>query len=426
MAGVGPPVGSGRTPTTFAQLRTQSFVDTLRADGHDVVALYIEEGGPPGTAEDIVLSGPVDGLANEARTRLSAARPHWTADVVVTAGPHLPPMLGVDLAGDTTPLWVDLPGCPFAEHAIRQAVDPLPSEAEARLHSLVVPALRRADAFSCISHRQSDALLGQLGLLGRLAHPPPIAVVPVLDHLPWDLQPIVPTPAASPVRVLLLGVVNAWADIDTLTAGLDEARRRQPIEVEVTGGFLAGHTPAPWDTFVRWAHDRPWVRLHGWVDEAALPAISARCHVVATLDRDCAEARLGSRTRVLAATRLGLPVIGTATCEMMHQLTHTGGMRAVPPRAPLALAAALLAVDPTTVSHARRFFAETAAPTTALAPLRAFVAQPRRVPTGISPLDVAQAESRALRAELFAMHNSPTIRSLSRVHRWVKRLLPSA
>lgn len=339
---------------------------------------------------------------------------------MVTAGAWGPTRAAV-AAVTREPLCIDLPGDPFAD---AQAVAGF-SNADATADSAAatfIPALLRGDAFTTVSGPSRHALLGQLGLLGRLARTPPGSewahVTPIAWHFPGFVERAAPPPA-GPVRVAIVGSFNTWFDGETLLEGLLRAMDRGPLTATCVDGAVPGHHTATWDAFVAGAtasrHAARFELLPRQTSDR-LAGLFARSHVGVCLDRAGYEPELGSRTRLLLYLHQGLRVVATARCELARDLAAGGYIEEVPSADPEALACALLG------GRARRDPAPLRARygvTATTAGLRAWAAAPARraVPGDAEPTAALRRERDALAGELAAVRGSPTWRALDRLRR---------
>ena len=170
---------------------------------------------------------------------------------VTTLGASLACRLRLNL-----PLWADVFGDCMAE-AQAKAVVHGHDASLSRFWSTLQPVLHYADRFSAVSNAQADALLGQLGLAGRLtagnAGTQMVHVIPCAAERPTD--------AMQDARDAIVdrnafvvgwnGSFNTWCDVTTLFSGLEQAMARDPrIVFLATGGVVEGHDVATYARFV--------------------------------------------------------------------------------------------------------------------------------------------------------------------------------
>jgi glycosyltransferase involved in cell wall biosynthesis len=409
-------LGEGPLPSTdperlgFPQLRFEQFAEVLREAGHEV---------HPADVAELSLE-QVRGLRARVQPQLS-----------VSAGPFEPARVAALVAGDE-PLFVDVPGDPFAE---AQAKSDLPGEGDhaGPMRQAWLPALCRADAFGVISASQRLALLGQLGLLGRLTRAPSstrwVEVLPAgfgFGSLP-ERRPR-PRPPGAPMTVALCGGFNTWLDVDTLLAGLLGAMDASPdLRVLCTGGGIAGHHEAGFERFraaVQASDHAHRFRLEGWVAHDRLPRLLASADLGLTLDREGLEAELGTRTRVLFYAHQGLQVASTPRGDLCRELAERGLTTALTVGDPGALAQALLEAQARGSDGNTRLqdhLRETARPTVALAGLVRWAEGPERRPEALDDRAALMKEASELRAQLKALHDSPTWKASSKLRSWLKR-----
>ena len=394
LVGEGPIPGPGNAETRFASLRFDWFRTAL-AD-HEVLLFDSRH--------------PVDRVAWSRAQR---------CDAIVSAGVYGPTRTALQLVDDQ-PLWIDLPGDPFADaQAVGALTDP---EAVAREAAAVfLPALARADAFSTISSRSRFSLLGQLGALGRLARTRPGEEWAWIVPIPWSFgsQPerLVRAHAGNPRRVLLAGSFNTWFDAETALASLLLAMDQADVEAHITGGPVPGHHVEDYTRFqtgARASRHAGRFHFHGWLEETSLGDVVAACDVLLCLDRPGFEPELGSRTRVLFALHQGLAVVATPRSELVHDLARDGFVCPVPLSDPAATAAALLHAHPPPERAALRTTYDVDA---VVAPLRAWAAAPvrrRPAPEAGALLDLVH-ERDALIREIDRIRKTPTWRLLNRL-----------
>ncbi|MDP2304536.1 MAG: hypothetical protein Q8P18_00745 [Pseudomonadota bacterium] len=396
LVGEGPLPGQGSVDTSFAQLRLAQFFAALRVD-HDVHV--------------------VDARTDDVPLALRDLRP----TAVVTAGTFGPTRAAVAALVEA-PLCVDLPGDPFADAQMVAAfggAEDIAREARA----VFVPALLRGDAFTTIAGPSRHALLGQLGLLGRIARTPPGEEWAFVTPVAWDFPGLAEAPRRAPgmpVRVALVGGFNTWFDGETLLLGLLHAMDRAPIEVVVVGGPIPGHHTQTWSAFAagaRASSHRGRFKFHDRLPPSELARVLGTCTVGVTLDRPGYEPELGSRTRLLLYLHQGLPIIATARCELARDMAAGGWLHAVPEADAIALSDALLAPLSRLPDRAPLRARYSIASTTS--GLRAWAARPmRRAVQGEADAMAALSTERdTLRETLAQVYASPTWRAMDRLRR---------
>ncbi|MCK6507525.1 hypothetical protein L6R53_29860, partial [Myxococcota bacterium] len=226
----------------------------------------------------------------------------------------------------------------------------------------------------------------------------------------------------APLRVALVGGANAWLDVDTIVAALDQARRQQSeLEVLLAGGPIPGHFDEGWERLSTWAAQTRGVALAPRLPPDDLRRALATCHVGLVLDRPGLEPETGSRTRVLFLLHQGLEVVTTPCTELCADLAARDLVHAVPVADPGAVAATLarLRAGPTgeRPRRAARELPATLAPAVACAAVVAFCQRPTRGPPASDALLELARENARLREELAAVYATTTWRALARLDR---------
>ena len=463
-------IGTGPLPTDdprelgFPQLRTRQMLLPLLDGGHEVMLACLTRRGIGGPSDRLAPGRPVEAVLptskGERRLLHAVVRPDepgrflmlrdlrrdFGPDVTVTAGPFLPMAAGARAAGDE-PLWVDVPGDPMCEAQAKAhrsgSVDPIH-----RYREMLGQALARGDRFSVISPTQRGALVGALGLAGRLTgealgdelvHVVPGSVDGLhapgsgVDASQSALPPGFPTLHRDAWVVLFCGGYNNWLDGDTMLTGLLAAMEAEPrIAFVSTGGALAGHDEGTYHRFRAGAQASAHAdRFHfcGWVATATLPAVFRRADITLSVDRPCYEAEFGARTRILESLERGVPVASTDLCDLTSELAAHDLLHVVPPGDPGALADLLVHAsrderggDDLRARWAERRGRYSLRETTA--PLLQWVADPVRAPGGV-PVDFLEdswQELARLQDRLEDVWKSPTWRYLGRLHQLLGRL----
>lgn len=390
----------------FAALRTRHFAAALGVDGRVVRVVDWR-----------------DDVAGVARSAGPAA--------VVTAGNHGPTraalaaVAALGTAGAPPAFWLDVAGDPFAEAQAFAAHSSDPTEAAIEATAVWAAAYARADAFSTVCAPGRFALLGALGLLGRLARfklgEEPVYVLPCAADFPDE-----PGPArGAGLHVALLGGFNTWFDDETLLSGLLLAMARAPVRVTIAGGAIEGHHTEGFARFQAGARASSFAeRFHfvGWVPHAELRALLAPAQLTICLDRAGPEAELGARTRVLYALHQGLRVLATARSPIVAEAVAASMVEAVPAACEVgsvaaaeALATAILRDRGAPEESARRTWLNERSVTATTGPLRAWATHPKRSAPAphADVLAALHAERDRLRTELAAMRASPTFKVLN-------------
>jgi glycosyltransferase involved in cell wall biosynthesis len=251
------------------------------------------------------------------------------------------------------PLWADLYGSIMAEAQMKASVF-ADNHYLHYFYALEHDNLYRADKFSTVSAVQRLALIGELGLAGRLnnwttgyefVHTLPAGG----DATPYQhdkkvIRGILTDDDAF--VVLYSGGYNTWADVNTLFAGLEQAMAQHLKLVFVsTGGQIEGHdehTYAAFCDLIAASAYRERFHLCGWVDYAVLHNYYLESDVAIIADKLCYEAELGSRTRVLDWLCAGLPAVVNPLAEICQHIVEQGAGFAYPTGDSVALSQLLL------------------------------------------------------------------------------------
>lgn len=305
-----------------------------------------------------------DCLQPPRRAKIAELIRAFDPDLLAGAGTLLPSATACAVAG-ARPVWADLFGDPLAE--IQAKADLLAGafSLDEHLHvwRLMIEVLARADAFSTVSRRQADALLGQLGLTGRLGDPlPPIHPIPCslesLDLAEDGPAAENPSPADRPrwlagqglpedARVALCsGGFNAWVDPLTLVRGMESAMDQEPrLHLVATGGELPGYLGKVYEEFKSLARaSRHAARIHplGWLPLVEANAWMNIADLGLLVDRPCAETRLGARNRLLYYAATGCPVLASRGTEVVADMESAQSLKAFPPADAGSMAAAVI------------------------------------------------------------------------------------
>jgi len=149
-----------------------------------------------------------------------------------------------------------------------------------------------------------------------------------------------------------------------------------------------------------------------------------------SLDRPGVEPLLGSRTRVLGFLWAGLEVVASRGTELVDSLARGRAVHGVAAGDAHGLAERLLTLadedaQPERIAAAQVLCTRRYDPLKIGAPLAAWAASGTRLTARPSPEQELSQALEAARAELAAIHGSPTWRLLSHVHRAVRQISAS-
>lgn len=424
LIGAGRPADPADRSAPGVANRLWHFLKPLLAAGYACRVVSIESGGGggPGPLETREAAGlqwdqlsvGAEALLDEPRAAgaLSEMIRRYRPEALFGAGTLLASAGACTLAGER-PVWADLFGDPLAEIHAKAAIagDEAHAEQVLQVWQLMLRVLVRADAFSVVSRRQADALLGQLALAGRPLDPAHerIHVLPCgLEALDLPEPPEPADPALwrrefglpPEARVILWsGGFNAWADPETLLAGAERLMDRdERVHLVATGAGLPGYLGAVHQRFEAGAAaSRHSDRIHrlGWLPRREAHQWLRAADVGVLVDRPCAETRLGARNRLLYYAAADLPGVATRGTELVEQMGAANALVTCPPARPEALAEALqqLLRDPGAAAqiarNARRFTHRYDLFDATAEPLLAFAACPERFPAGTHASEAA-------------------------------------
>lgn len=335
----------GHTPLPFENrnkmfgpgIRTWQFAKPLFDDGHKVIVVgsripfVYDSDAPPlsVTCQEGITVHSLDQHLFETGSYVQNLVDQYRPDCIVGAT-AFPSRVACELRTEL-PVWVDFFGDPMAEAQAKAFTycDDAYIEHFKRFSEI---AISRGDVFSSVSEPQKHALIGQLGLLGRLnqyTHG-----TPLVHSIPCAIEPKPCREHRSLLRgvridhddfaVLWSGGYNTWTDVDTLFHGLEAAMSQDArIRFVSTGGQIDGHDEVTYPRFlamIERSRFRDRFIMLGWVPSADVLDYSLACDVGINIDARNYEALLGSRNRIIQWMDLGIPVLTTETSEITSLL----------------------------------------------------------------------------------------------------------
>lgn len=421
VVGHGPARHSGASTLSAHALRSWHVARVLAREGHAVRLVAIRSAHTERWPDSRVRRSEAQGVrVLDISEHLPRERGGWLRRELASERADVWVGVGLDgcaaaaaLVGET-PLFADLNGAPFAEaQAKAQAVGH--AHWSGAVHDRVEAVLARADRFSACSSLHRGALIGQLGMAGRLgAQNAGTELVHVMPNgLDADeLAALRVPPRAHDGFVLLMsGGFNTWFDEDTALQVIERVLDAHPaVRVRVLGGGIEGHYTEGFERFdarVRTGPHASRIERLGWVPADTLPELYASADAAFLCDRPGYEGELGARTRVLDWLAAGLPVVMTRLSEISRELESEGAALTAEPGRAQALAEHVGSLvcsreKARSMGRAARAAAERRTVDRLLAPLAAFVREPVRASAATSRANrlsrVAQFRARAIEA----------------------------
>src|SRR5579859_5935164 len=346
--------------TSGPGLRTWHLLSAARAAGQDVVLIADRiYGSYPDNLPDIITrqeEGYLYHSVSDVRwhnpdaIRKMVDKVHADCAIGVTTPAT---SVAAEVVGDL-PLWGDLYGSIMAEAQMKALVYGDDSYL-GHFWQQERKSIERADMFSSVSERQQWALIGELGMWGRLNQWTSGYEFAVTIPISSETMPY-PTPSRPVIRdavvdkkafvILYSGGYNTWTDVETLFKALETVMKERPeVEFVSTGGKIDGHDDLTYAHFQALIAASPYAnRFHlcGWVPPEDVPAYYLESDVGVNVDRMSYEALLGSRTRILDWMRAELPSVSSSLTELAEQVVVGGGGLAYKPGDSTDLARCLL------------------------------------------------------------------------------------
>jgi glycosyltransferase involved in cell wall biosynthesis len=339
------PLPFENTKMNFAPgVRSWQFAQPLANQG-DVVCLACAripgtypEGAPrlESFVRDDVLVFTMERADFEHGPFLPALMTRFQPEALVGAAP-VPSQRAVALAGEL-PLWLDTFGDPMSEAQAKMQASNLEGNHPLAYARLLSSLLVRGDRFSAVSERQRLALLGQLGLVGRLTAETVgyqlACNIPCCGSYNRIVDGAAPAEASELFAeddfvVFWSGGFNTWCDIDVLVEGIDLAMRQNPgIHFLSTGGAIEGHDSMSYARFEQLVAASRYPErfvLKGTLPKSEADAWSQRADLGIVTEKRMAERELGSSGRVLNWLTQGIPVLCTSLSELGETLEREGG-----------------------------------------------------------------------------------------------------
>lgn len=319
-------------------LRTWHFAKALLGDGHSVCLIairmkdsYVEE------PLKKLIETPHDNLVyhslvsydfNDPSVLNRIAR-RFSPDCIV--GVNNFPASRVSLVDIDIPVWSDLNGYAMGEAQAKAYID-RNNDVVRAFFEYECEAIEKSDLFSVTSERQKYALIGELGMFGRLNKDTCgyqfVYVIPnsIDNNLDYNKKRVLRGVLVdeNDFVVLFSGSYNTWMDVGTLFDGVVMAMEREPrIKFVSTGGGLGDYNETVFKEFrdrVQKSSLKERFIFTGWIPSDQIPNYYIESDVGINVDGDIYETLLGARARIVQMLKWGLPVISTEGTEISEVL----------------------------------------------------------------------------------------------------------
>lgn len=410
--------------TYAAGARTWQLTEPLINDGHDVMLIgqRLPKSYAEGCDPDFVVTSSrgfvyrsVEPSIFQSVGFLSQVCRDFHPDAVVF--PHASASFGSHYFAPHLPTWIDINGHIMTEAQAKAAVDGADTHLN-HFFRMELDLLVHGDVFSTVCVPQTWAVLGELGLVGRMNAS--TVGYPFVETIPVGVSPEpyratdrafrgLDVPSDSFV-VLWSGGYNTWTDVETMFAGLEFAMERDPsIRFVSTGGRIDGHDEKTYPKFqalVAGSRFRTRYHLRGWLPREEVPNYYLEANLGINCEKPILEVAFGSKQRILDWSRANLPCVTTRLTELSEVIEREHVGFVVEPCRPTMLGRAILnaarnraRVTELGVECRQRMIDLFSYPTSTL-PLRKWVERPTTAPDrnrGLNCVESMLDEVRSLR-----------------------------
>lgn len=336
--GSGPLLFEDANRTYAAGARTWQITEPLIADGHEILLIgqrlplsYPEDIPPEMVVRDegSFVYRSVHPVVFQTPGYLADVSAQFKPDAVIY--PHASASFNSKFLAPTEPVWIDVNGHVMTEAQAKAAVYRDDGFLD-HFFLMELDMLAHGDVFSTVCDPQTWALLGELGLAGRLNSA-------TNDRLLVESVPVgvsdeeyqstgrafrgldVPTDAFV---VLWSGGYNTWTDVDTMFKGLEYAMERSPmLHFVSTGGQIDGHDEITYPhmvSLIEASKYRDRFHLRGWIPRSEVPNYYLEADIGLNCEKPILEVTFGSKQRILDWSRAELPCVSTRLTELSRVL----------------------------------------------------------------------------------------------------------
>ena len=336
--GSGPLLFEDANRTYAAGARTWQITAPLIADGHEILLvgqrlpLSYPEDLPAEMVvrdEDSFIYRSVHPVVFQSPGYLEGVRADFKPDAVIY--PHASASFNSKFLAPKEPVWIDVNGHVMTEAQAKAAVYRDNGFLD-HFFLMELDMLAHGDVFSTVCDPQTWALLGELGLAGRLnsatndrllVESVPVGVSDKEYQASGRAFRGLDVPADSFV-VLWSGGYNTWTDVDTMFAGLEFAMERSPsLHFVSTGGQIDGHDEITYPhmvSLIEASKFRDRFHLRGWIPRSEVPNYYLEADIGLNCEKPILEVAFGSKQRILDWSRAELPCVSTRLTELSRVL----------------------------------------------------------------------------------------------------------
>ena len=336
--GSGPLLFEDANRTYAAGARTWQITEPLLADGHEILLVgqrlplsYPEDlPGEMVVREEVSFTyRSVHPVVFQSQGYLECVSEDFKPDAVIY--PHASASFNSKYLAPEEPVWIDVNGHVMTEAQAKAAV----YRDDAYLNHfflMELDMLSHGDVFSTVCDPQTWALLGELGLAGRLNSATNDRLL--VESVPVGVSDEEYRPSGRAFRgldvpseafvVLWSGGYNTWTDVDTMFAGLEYAMERSPsLHFVSTGGQIDGHDEITYPrmvSLIEGSRFRDRFHLRGWIPRSQVPNYYLEADIGLNCEKPILEVAFGSKQRILDWSRAELPCVSSRLTELSKVL----------------------------------------------------------------------------------------------------------
>jgi glycosyltransferase involved in cell wall biosynthesis len=324
--------------TYAAGARTWQITEPLLRDGHEV--LLIGQRLPFSYDQDIpqelvvrneadFVYRSVDAMVFQSPGYLARINEEFGPDAVIY--PHASASFNSRFLAPSQPTWIDLNGHLMTEAQAKAAVYADDSFLD-HFFLMELDMLAHGDVFSTVCDPQTWALLGELGLMGRLNAATNERLL--VESIPVGVSSEGYRPNGRAFRgldvpedafvVLWSGGYNTWTDVETMFAGLEYAMERGvSLHFVSTGGQIDGHDEITYPRMlelVERSRFKERFHLRGWIPRDEVPNYYLEADLGLNCEKRILEVAFGSKQRILDWSRAELPCLSSRLTELSRVL----------------------------------------------------------------------------------------------------------